>query len=263
MNVKLGPAGNCTEADNTQHSVKMVKDLGLQAQEIEFVRSVYLDVDQAKKLGKIAEKNDVSLSAHGSYYINLCSDTKQEKSMDRILKAAKVAEGFNGIVVVFHPGYYQDLEEQEAYDRVKDACERMQEQIGDIKLGLETTGKFSQFGSLDEVISISEEVEKCVPVVDFGHLYARGQGNIDYGEVLDKIEKLNLNQIHTHFTNLTYSDKGEKKHITIDNEEPKFEPLADEIIERELDITIISESPILEKDSLKMKEIFENKGHFL
>lgn len=261
MGIRLGPAGNCTEADNTEHSVSMVSDLGLQAQEIEFVRGVYLDIDSAKKLGKIAEKNNVALSAHGSYYINLCSDTKQEKSMERIMKAAKVAEAFGGSVVVFHPGYYQDLEKQEAYDRVKKACEEMQEEIGDIYLGLETTGKYSQFGDLEEIISLSLEVEKCVPVIDFAHLYARGQGQIDYGAIFDRLEKLELEEIHSHFTSIIFNDKGERRHIPIVNEEPEFEPLAKEIIKRELNIRIISESPVLEKDSLRMKDIFNNLGY--
>jgi len=42
---------------------------------------------------------------------------------------------------------------------------------------------------------------------------------------------------------------------------PPFEPLAKEIIKRKTDITIISESPITDLDSLKMKKIFEKLGH--
>ena len=50
-------------------------------------------------------------------------------------------------------------------------------------------------------------------------------------------------------------------HMEIKNNQPPFEPLVKEILKRKLDITIISESPILEQDSLKMKKIFEKNGY--
>jgi endonuclease IV len=37
--------------------------------------------------------------------------------------------------------------------------------------------------------------------------------------------------------------------------------LAKEILKRKIDINIISESPILEQDSFKMKKIFEKLGY--
>jgi deoxyribonuclease-4 len=54
--------------------------------------------------------------------------------------------------------------------------------------------------------------------------------------------------------------KGEKRHLVLDHK-PDFEPLAKEMLKRKFDITIISESPILEQDSLKMKKIFEKLGY--
>jgi deoxyribonuclease-4 len=41
------------------------------------------------------------------------------------------------------------------------------------------------------------------------------------------------------------------------NSHPPFEPLAEEILKRKMNITIISESPVLEQDSLKMLQIFK------
>jgi len=42
---------------------------------------------------------------------------------------------------------------------------------------------------------------------------------------------------------------------------PNFEDFAKEILKRKINITIISESPILEQDSLLMKRIFERLGY--
>lgn len=259
MKIKLGPAGNCTSASGTEDSLKTVKELGLNAQEIEFVRSVYLSNEKAEEIGRVAKRLGIELSIHAPYYVNLCSLEKKKASMKRILDSVERGEKMGATVVVFHPGYYKDLSKKEAWKRVKKACEEMQKEVVDVKLGLETTGKHSQFGSLDEIVRICKKLDKCVPVVDFAHLYAKKYGKINYGEIFDKVRKLNMKHLHTHFSNIEYTSKGEKKHLELDHK-PDFKPLAKEIIDRDLDITIISESPILEKDSLKMKEIFEELG---
>ncbi|MFB6088725.1 MAG: TIM barrel protein [Candidatus Aenigmatarchaeota archaeon] len=259
MEIRLGPAGNCSNASSTEDSLKKVNEMGLQAQEIEFVRGVYLNNEKAEKMGKVAKKEGISLSIHAPYYVNLCSKKKKEASMKRILDSAERGEKMGATVVVFHPGYYKDLSKEEAWNRVMEACEEMNEDVEEVKLGLETTGKHSQFGTLDEIMRITEKLENCVPVIDFAHLYAKKYGKIDYGKILDKINELQIDHLHTHFSNIEYTSKGEKKHLKL-NGKPPFKPLAKEIIERGLDITLISESPILEKDSLKMKKIFEDLG---
>ena len=50
----------------------------------------------------------------------------------------------------------------------------------------------------------------------------------------------------------TYADI----HRPIDHA-PDFKPLAKEILKRKLNITIISESPLIEKDAIKMKNILQ------
>jgi deoxyribonuclease-4 len=132
---------------------------------------------------------------------------------------------------------------------------------------LETTGKVSQFGTLEENIEISKKVDGCVPVPDPAHLFARNGGKIDYSEIFEKLEQLKLEQIHMHFSSVKWrpvkvTGKGnEWHHMEIKNNQPPFEPLAKEILKRKLEVTVISESPILEQDSLKMKKVFENLGY--
>jgi deoxyribonuclease-4 len=96
--------------------------------------------------------------------------------------------------------------------------------------------------------------------VDFAHIYARNRGNIDYAAELDKIERAGHRHIHIHFSNINYGLKGELNHLVLDSK-PPFEPLARALLERKLDATIISESPITWKDSLKMKGVFEDLGY--
>jgi deoxyribonuclease-4 len=126
-------------------------------------------------------------------------------------------------------------------------------------LGLETSGRRSQFGTLDDIIKITSEVEGTAPVIDFGHIHARGNGSLksksDFEEVLDRFD---FDELHIHFSGVEYGKGNERKHIPVDDE-PSFEHLAEVLMEREYDATVICESPLLEVDALKMKEIINVK----
>ncbi len=267
MKISLGPAGIPTVSKDrtTEGGIKTVKELKLQAMEVEFVRNVYLTNEAAKKTGEAAKYYGIELSVHAPYFVNLCNPQKQKVSIWRIMQSVERAAYMGANVVVFHPGFYGSLAKERACEIVRKAAKQMSEAIRnkkwDVNLGLETTGKHVQFGTLDEIIQVCREVKNCVPVVDFAHIYARNGGKINYGEIFDKLEELELKHVHCHFTGVEFSDKGERFHLTIDRKKPDFEPLAGEILGRKMDITIISESPVLEQDSLVMKKVFEGMGY--
>jgi len=267
--VFLGPAGVPLSAKgSTVDGIKKVAELKLQCMEVEFVRGVKMGNQLAAECGKVAEEVGVKLSVHAPYFINLCSaeKIKVKASKKRILDSVERAHVMHADVVVFHPGYYGKLSEHQAYEAVEEACRELVEYmeskgLTDVNLGLETTGKHTAFGTLEEIIKICKAVNGCVPVVDFAHMFARQGGSIDYAEVLDSVKRLKLKHMHTHFSGINFTDKGEKNHLPINSNKPPFEPLAKEILKRGLNITIISESPVLEQDSLKMKQIFERLGY--
>jgi len=266
MKIYLGPAGVPVSASkhNTISGIETVAKLGLNAMEVEFVQGVKMGNDLAKKAGEVAKKNGILLSVHAPYFINLCNPAKVKESEKRIMDSCERAHYMGAKFVAFHPGFYGNLAKEKAYELVKNACQEMSEKIRangwDVFLGLETTGKHTQFGTLEENIKISKEVKNCGVVIDFAHIYARQGGKIDYKKVLDSIEVLKPSLVHCHFSNIEFTMKGEKRHLVLDHK-PDFEPLAKEMLKRKFDITIISESPILEQDSLKMKKIFEKLGY--
>ncbi|MDI6643225.1 MAG: hypothetical protein QMD95_04150, partial [Candidatus Hodarchaeaceae archaeon] len=123
------------------------------------------------------------------------------------------------------------------------------------------------FGTLDEIVRLCKRVRGCVPVVDFAHLYARAAGRIDYAEVFERLKPLKLKHLHSHFTSMEWTPTkvpgygNERRHLPIKFNKPPFEPLAREILKRDVNITLISESPVLEQDSLMMKHAFEKLGY--
>lgn len=275
-NLWLGPAGvgvGCKDR-STLGGVKYVAELKLNAMEIEYVRGVKMGLEMAKEVGKVAKELDIKLSVHAPYFTNLCSqdEKKLEASKRMIFDSALRAHAMGADIVVFHPGFYQKLTPKQALEAVETACadlaKRFKESgIGDVRIGLETTGKVSQFGELDEIVEICKKIKSCCPVVDFAHIFARQAGKIDYGEIFDKLKQLKLTHLHTHFTCVEFSPIGvtgkgnERYHLELKANKPSFEPLAKEILKRKLDITIISESPKLEIDSIEMKKIFERLGY--
>jgi deoxyribonuclease-4 len=274
--IYLGPAGVpiSSEDSSTLGGLRRIAELELNSMEIEFVRGVHMKNEMADEVGKLAKGLGILLSVHCPYFINLCSTDRQklEASKKRILDSVERSYHMGAHIAVFHPGFYGSLTPEAAFEAVERACADMLDRmksmgIKGVTLGHETTGKVSAFGTLDELVQLCKRIRGCEPVVDFAHLYARAGGKIDYAEVFDKLRPLKLKRLHSHFTSMEWTPAkipgygNERRHLPIKFDKPPFEPLAKEILKRELSITLISESPVLELDSLEMKRVFEKLGY--
>jgi len=254
--IRIGIAGIplAKKGKGVEAGIQYLSDIGLNAMEVQFVRGIFMDSASAKKTGQLAKKLGIKLSVHAPYYINLASKKKKtiEKSKRFIVNSAKIASDMGASIVVFHAAYYLN----DTFALVRDACEEMGDEISDdVCLGIETTGRQNQFGTLDEIARIITEVDKVAPVLDFAHIHARGNGSLrrkeDFSAVFDKFDQT---KFHIHFTGVEYSRGNEKKHIPL-NDEPNFRHLAEVLVDRGYDATVICESPLLERDALKMEEI--------
>lgn len=272
--MRWGPAGIPMEFEgNTAGAIGYTAREGLNAFECEFVKGVKMRNDMAMEARDIAEKNDVSLSAHAPYWINCAAKEKAkiDATLRNILDTARIAKVLGAKVIVFHPGFYMGRSPEETMKLVRKTLEealgRMnQERIGNVWLGLETTGKGTQFGTLSENVELSASLEMTKPVVDFAHIHARYGGILkkreDYLKIFSEIEnKLGreaVKNFHSHFSEVAFGDKGEKHHMILGEAySPPFKPLAEVIAENGYEGTIISESPLLDIDAVKMKRMYE------
>ena len=266
--IHIGTAGvplGSPERD-TNSGIRYVKKLGLDALEIEFVRNIYLDKKAAQEVGKTANESNVKLSIHAPYYINLNSDEKEkiEASKKRILESARIGLEAGVRIVVFHPGFYGKTSTKEEtlaniMKQMAEIRETLDKEGNDIILGPETTGKVSQFGTLDELIEIAKNIKGVLPAVDFGHMHARFNGGLkskqDFQNVFDKFRNNFKQPMHIHMTGIKYSQKGELEHLEIDSNEPDYRHFAEILKEGRIDATVISESPNIEADALKLKRM--------
>ncbi len=263
MQVFIGPAGIplALKGKSTLEALDYISKIGLNALEIEFVRKIYLKERDAKILGKKAEELGIRLSIHAPYFLNLASEREVvvKRSKGLILKSLEIGSAMNAECVVIHAGYYWKKGKEETFQKIKEGIEDILERFsGNTKLAIETMAKKGQFGDLDEVIKLCKEVndKRVVPLIDFAHIYARNNGFIDYSEIFDKVKVMNLQHINSHFSNVKYNintKRFQDIHVPINNH-PPVEPLLKEIVKRAVNITIICESPLLERDALKIKE---------
>jgi deoxyribonuclease-4 len=233
--------------------------------------------EMAEKLGKNAVENDVWMTAHGSYFINLTSLNKEtlEASKKRLLACVTGASWMRAHIVVFHPGSYAGRSPREVFrgceKTMKEVVESMRSLgITKVHLAPEMMGKPSQFGSLEEVLALCERVELTEPNVDWAHLHARHRGRFrtigDVAKVMDEIEKRlgadALRNIHCHYSHIEFTDKGERRHHNLDRTEygPDFKFIARLIAERGLDPVTSCETPNLDLDAQKLRDmVFEEK----
>lgn len=253
--ILFGPAGI---GSPWLEGLSYISSLGLGAAEIEFVRGVYLSNDKAKEIGKVAKKLGISLSIHAPYYINLVSEDKEKiiASKKRIFDSCERAYYLGVKYVVFHAAYYGKKSKEEVYDLVKEAIVEIQEALDenkfDVVLCPETTGKGSQFGTIEELVKLVKETG-CGICVDFAHIYARNIGKIDYDYVCGLIK--DVKYLTCHFSGIVYGAKGELKHKKTEVE--KVEELLKYLKKYEINTRIINESPDCVEDVLMMKDMFE------
>jgi deoxyribonuclease-4 len=277
--VRFGPAGTPWTFKELKQPItelpRFLHEEGLDALEYQAVRwgqEPQIKRENAEKLGTNAKANDVWLSMHGSYFISLQSKKDiAEASKGRLLACATGAQWMDARLIVFHPGFYMGHGAKEilqvSIKIIRDVVKDMRALGLTVKLGLETMGKRSQFGSLEEVLAVCEEVEQTTPVIDWSHIYARTQGGLvtqaDFIKVIDQIEKRLgrdvAENLHCHFSRMEFSARGEVRHHTLAETRygPDFRVLAQVIAEVGLKPVFICESPLIDADAQKMRDILQ------
>lgn len=255
---------------NTTNGIARIRELGLGALELEFVHGITVKENAVAQVRAAAKDNDVVLTCHGSYYINLHSDeqAKQMASMNRILDAARRLHECGGYSCVFHAAFY-GKNPQTAYSSVQQSLRRitatLQDEGNTVWVRPETTGKPSQFGTVAELVKLSQDVEQVLPCVDFSHLHARTNGKYntteEFTSVLTQIEtglgKEALQHMHIHLSGIAYGEKGEKHHLLLDESDMRYKDLIAVWKEFKIRGVVVCESPNLEDDAQLIKKTYD------
>jgi len=267
----FGTAGTplSSKGNDSLSGIKRVHELGLGCMEIEFVRGVKMGERTAHRVGEVAEELGIKLSVHAPYYINLNGENETlVKSKKRIIDSARIGFICGAKSVVIHAGFIQGNSREAVYEKIKkqliEIIEQLKSEGIDITLRIETMGRNSQFGSLYEVLDITE-VDGVLPCIDFSHLHAvTGKNNSrnEFAGILAKVEdrlgRKGLDNMHIHVSGIEYSDKGEKRHLVFSESDFKYKELAQAFADFDIKGMVISESPNLEDDALLLKKEYDD-----
>jgi deoxyribonuclease-4 len=259
------------ESRSTEAGIERIAELGLGCMEVEFVQGVRMSPQVAVSVGELAATKKVALTAHGPYFINLnaVEPQKVHMSKERILQTARIAGLFGARSITFHAAFYLKNTPAETYAMVKrhlqEVVNTLRKEGNKVTISPEVTGKPSQFGTLEEILQLSSEIEGVAPCIDFSHWHARtGKANShqEFLGILDQVErKLGrqaLDNMHIHLAGIAYGKKGEIKHLMLLDSDLQYTELLKALKERKAKGVIICESvPDLEKDALLLQQTYQ------
>jgi len=224
------------------------------------------DYRELAELKAISKELDIFFSIHTPYYMDLISGGEiTEKSKESIKWSGMLANEMGARVVVTHVGLYGGKSPAKALEvsiaNIRELRDWYKKNNIDTNIGIETSGKQEVFGDLDDILAVCKRVSGVIPVLNFAHIHARGNGSLkrreDFQKIFDKAAKVTKEDFYTHFSGVEYEGGSEKRYTPIKKGDLKFEPLAECILDNNFDLTIISGSPLLEHDAMYMKVILE------
>ena len=258
--IRIGIAGipHSVKGKGTEAGIERLRALGLEAMELQFGRNVYMTVEAAAASAVVAKKEDVSLSVHAPYYVNLTSknEATRAKSKDWIVKSARVASALGATMVTIHAA--REVLPEVVAAGFRDMVRELKKEGISVPLGLETMGDEGEFGSLDDVLEVVRKVPGTAIVIDIAHLYARTDGGLktlaDFEEVFDRVDKVKKGGYHIHFSGIEHKNSREVRHLPLGEGGPDMDLFARALVGRKNDATVICESPLLETDALKLQK---------
>lgn len=267
----FGTAGvpHSAKPQSTIGGINRVAQLGLGCMEIEFVQGVKMGRETALEVAEQAVKKNIALSAHAPYYINLNSlkPDKLKASIERIFQTARIASLCGAISIVFHPAYYMGQLPNAVYETVKTHLQEITSQLkaegNQVWIRLEVTGKTSQFGTLEEVLDLSAEIDGIAPCIDFAHWHARTEKYNSYDEfthmlkqVEQKLGRQALDNIHIHVSGIAYGIHGEIKHLDMQESDFNYSDFVRALKDYKVKGLVICESPNLEDDAQLLQQAY-------
>ncbi len=293
MGVKLGPAGvplSC-KGRTIVEGMDDIIALGLETMEAQTVRLIQPQhFEQYWQAGVLANKAEFEMNIHGPYYSELLGNrVERGRSLAKIEATLQAARTINARHITLHAGHYGDFGRgTAANEQVANIFSSIVERINDIwhddedefpvfpwikdgtpsKIGIETSGRQELWGTLEEVIEVVNHVEGTIPVLNVAHIHARGHGRMktseDYGELFDMVrESIGTKEFYCHFSGVEHRTGNAMHYTQIKKSDLNFEPLAEFIVEDGgwLDITLISDSPLLEHDAMYMLQNIDKAKH--
>jgi bifunctional non-homologous end joining protein LigD len=269
--LRYGVAGLKNPKD-LDESVAHLVDNGFAACEVQFVKEFMLKEPEAKRLGELARDNGITLSVHAPYFAQLTTkETDRLKlHLGGLHHACKLAAAMGAAVVVCHPGSRHGATAEELHERVDRALSNLGPRVEDtgVKLGLETCGKKSQFGSLGDLALLVGKHAFTTVVIDYGHIHAMSNGSLATPQAFQALFSYITHQfgfehlwpLHTHFSDNQFGLAGEIRHVPYGEGTLRIRNVVEGAKSFDLALTVISEEKDPASHVAILKELVEAKA---
>lgn len=248
----------------------IIKEMNLDGLEVEFVHGVRMNEDTQALVKSYTQENDLKVTCHAPFYVNL--NSKEEEKIDasviRILETARVGQNIGAWSITFHAAFYMGQSPETVYDTVyksiEKICTTLEEENNNVWIRPETTGKGTQWGTLEEIVKLSKEFKKVQPCIDFAHIHARYNGLYNtYDEFAKMLEFVgnelgndSLNNMHMHLAGIEYGAKGEKNHLIFEESDMNYKDFLKALKDFNVKGVLVCESPNIETDTKILKDYY-------
>ena len=170
--------------------------------------------------------------------------------------------------ITYHAAFYMGKSPEEVYKTVYKAteqiCSVLEKEDNNIFVRPETTGKGTQWGTLEEIVELSKNFKNVLPCIDFAHIHARNNGIYNtYDEFCKMLEFVGkelgaevFENFHAHLAGIEYSVKGEKNHLILQESDMNYKDLLKAFKEFNVKGALVCESPNIEGDTKLLKEYY-------
>ncbi len=259
-----------SEGNGYKTGLDIVKQMDLDGIEIEFVHGVRMNEASQKAVIDFTSDIKYKVTCHGPYYINLNSlePEKIDASVLRILETSRMGKKVGAYSITFHAAFYMKQQPDNVYNTIcksiEKICSILDEENNNIWIRPETTGKGTQWGTLEEIVKLSKEFKNVLPCVDFAHIHARNNGIYNtYDEFSKMFEYMGnelgseiFNDFHAHLAGIEYGLKGEKNHLILNESDMNYKDLLKVFKAFDVKGVLVCESPNIETDTKLLKDYY-------
>ena len=264
------PSATPPKPGGTLGGIQYAASIGLEALELAWVQGVRVGETACAAIKQAAAGTGVALSVHAPYYINLNGvDEKWPRLRKYLMDAAHFGNLAGATDIIFHPGTYFGRPAAEVLEivipRLRGCVDELRAAGNPVTLRPEISGKAAMLGSLADVLEMAKAIPGVVPCIDFAHLHARlGDGAMNtYDEWMGALEfyrkslgEAAMQHLHIHLSGINYGPKGEKNHLVMEEADLNFEGLMRALHASGAKGRLMCESPVLEVDALKFRELW-------
>ncbi len=270
LGMRIGVSGGIAKAPivrNTKNLLDVLEELyriGLRAFVIP--REYFADIGNATDLYKTKYGDLIKIKEIAGKYgiqLSLAYPDLPEKHDEILRTFCTIGTVMDARTLVIQPTFFPRMPHEQATKLVVHKLNEITNSMRlKFKIGVETTGKMNQVGTVEDVLDIVERTLGTEPVLNWAHIHARGAGALrsqsDFRSIIDKARSVAganwVDNAFMLFSGVKYGPSGEVGHIPLDKSDINLEYLVREVMGANIHGTLIFEDPDKEKWIVKSME---------